>query len=702
MNVATVLQVPRSSLSPPGVAAPASLTAARDSGAFSSLLAGLVSNGETSFLAGLIAEEPVAPSTSANPVPGRAKGKDTKSGENKSSTGKKDEPKAKSGLVQATQQPAIVKPPILLSSVNEDSYSQTSETSPIESPVDAAPDGQATSSGFSAALAPPSPAPKPEEDAVAPSARIAFGLRLTTSQPEASTGIRWSAQEVQTGRALDTKPNISGPESAEANRQSPKISSVPLTGETNSGAASSHLVGNNSELPVAVLSLPSLLPEPSHVNVPDLTLAPGSGGDGIDNAARTLRSTETGLAGGRLPAIAANSPVANDPIQASPGDPANQQDSGRSLTARGGPPEGSDSGSQAAPDSAAAATAVSSLSRPSADAQGANLQAAANQIPSEEDKPQKPSSQNTSSKPADAHDATAVGTSVRVSPKQAEQKPVEELDDAGTAPTARRSPIEARRDLYESSHNGSGENAGTLEPQGRPAQAPAVTDARPGRSVGDPSGATSSQATQMRLSRAAASQATPSQATPAQTTLALATPAQATPAQTTPALATPAQATPGQATAPQATKISNEPEINAPPQPQPARQISLKLTGEDSSSVNVEFSEKAGKVQVAVRTSDPDLAKSLRTDLGDLVGRLESKGFKTEAWVPTALRHMPAVAPGQSSSSNSQGGERQAGSGTGQRQERPGQNGSNQRQQARWKAQLEETLSTEETRTNNE
>jgi hypothetical protein len=118
--------------------------------------------------------------------------------------------------------------------------------------------------------------------------------------------------------------------------------------------------------------------------------------------------------------------------------------------------------------------------------------------------------------------------------------------------------------------------------------------------------------------------------------------------------------------------------------------------------VNVEVSERAGKVQVAVRTADPDLAKSLRTDLGDLVGRLESKGFKTDAWVPAALRHMPASAPGQSGSSNSQGGERQAGSGTGQRQERQGQNGSNQRQQARWKAQLEETLSTEETRTNNQ
>jgi hypothetical protein len=128
----------------------------------------------------------------------------------------------------------------------------------------------------------------------------------------------------------------------------------------------------------------------------------------------------------------------------------------------------------------------------------------------------------------------------------------------------------------------------------------------------------------------------------------------------------------------------------------------LKLTGDDSSKVTVDLSERAGKVQVSVRTADPELAKSLRGDLGDLVGRLEGKGFKTEAWVPTASRHTPAATPEQSGSSNSQGGERHTGSGTDQRQGRQGQNGSNQRQQARWMAQLDETLSTEETRTNNE
>jgi hypothetical protein len=623
-----------------------------------------------------------------------------------SNTGKKDEPRANSGLVQATQEPAIIKPPILFSFVSEDSYSQNSETSPSEPPADAAPDGQTVSAGFSTNLTSLAAASMPAENEAAPSARIAFGLRLATSNAEASTAIRWSAQETQTGRVLDLKPNTSALDSVEANRQSLKISAVPIAGDTNSGAASRSLIRDNSELPAAAWSLPSLQPEPSHADAPDHALAAVSRGGSVDNAANTLRATLKSLAGDPHPAIATSSRVASDPIQASPGDPVNLQDSGRSITAWGGSLKGPDSDSKPAPGSAATGAAVSSLSETLADAQGANPQVAGNHIITEEDRQQKPNPQNTSSTPTEAQDATAIDAPVRVPPKATEeQKPEEELSAAGTAAIVRRSPIEARRDLYESSHNGGGENAGTSEPEGRPAQASAGTGARTGRSAGEASRATPSPATQISLPPAAASQATPSLSTPSELSQFAASQfaaPQLTPSQLTPSQTTPSQATASQAAASEAARVSDEPEINAAPQPQPARQISLKLTGEDSSSVNVELSEKAGKVQVAVRTSDPDLAKSLRTDLGDLVGRLESKGFKTEAWVPTPLRHMPATAPGQSSSSNSQGGERQAGSGTGQRQERQGQSGSNQRQQARWKAQLEETLSTEETRTNSE
>jgi hypothetical protein len=161
------------------------------------------------------------------------------------------------------------------------------------------------------------------------------------------------------------------------------------------------------------------------------------------------------------------------------------------------------------------------------------------------------------------------------------------------------------------------------------------------------------------------------------------------------------QSTPSQRGASPSTS-ANEIEVSSGSQLQPARQISLLLTGEDATKISVDVSDRGGKVQIAVRSSDPELTRSLRTDLGDLVGRLESRGFKTEAWAPTALRHTSAGAPEQPSSNNGSGQARDSGSGANQRQGRQGQNGSNQRQQARWMAQLNETISKDETRTETE
>jgi hypothetical protein len=148
----------------------------------------------------------------------------------------------------------------------------------------------------------------------------------------------------------------------------------------------------------------------------------------------------------------------------------------------------------------------------------------------------------------------------------------------------------------------------------------------------------------------------------------------------------------------QVLKVASEPEIKVGIAPPPFRQISLKLSTDDSTRVNLDLIEKAGKVQVTVRTPDHELAKSLQTDLGDLIGRLESKGFKTESWIPPTIHQ--AATPAQSTNSN--GGFNQpqhsgAGQGGGQ-QQRHQQNGSNQRQQARWTAQMEETLSADEAR----
>jgi hypothetical protein len=147
-----------------------------------------------------------------------------------------------------------------------------------------------------------------------------------------------------------------------------------------------------------------------------------------------------------------------------------------------------------------------------------------------------------------------------------------------------------------------------------------------------------------------------------------------------------------------APKVASEPEIKMGVAPPITRQISLNLSSNDSTQVNIGFTERAGKVLVAVRTPDTDLAQSLRTDLGDLVGRLEAKGFKTETWTP-ALAHAAEAAPSQFSNSNAGFNQPQhSGPGSGGGQQRQGQNGPTQRQKARWAAQLKETISADENR----
>jgi hypothetical protein len=153
-----------------------------------------------------------------------------------------------------------------------------------------------------------------------------------------------------------------------------------------------------------------------------------------------------------------------------------------------------------------------------------------------------------------------------------------------------------------------------------------------------------------------------------------------------------------------ARKVVSDPERSSPLQPQPARNISLKLTGPDSARVDLQLTERAGRMQIAVRTPDHALAKSMQTDLSELVGRLENRGFKAEAWIPASGRHTEAAgALHQSSQADGQNQpERHSGgSGSGPQHQRHDRNESNPRQQARWKAQLEETTSEEETRMEN-
>ena len=121
------------------------------------------------------------------------------------------------------------------------------------------------------------------------------------------------------------------------------------------------------------------------------------------------------------------------------------------------------------------------------------------------------------------------------------------------------------------------------------------------------------------------------------------------------------------------------------------REISLKLH-DNSGQVNIQFAERAGHVQVAVRTPNQELTKSLQTNLGDLVGRLEEKGFKTETWVPAAGPHAPGALAGGNNLGNRQDQPGHSGSWTGGEQGRQDQQESGRRQQPRWMNEFEQML----------
>lgn len=65
-----------------------------------------------------------------------------------------------------------------------------------------------------------------------------------------------------------------------------------------------------------------------------------------------------------------------------------------------------------------------------------------------------------------------------------------------------------------------------------------------------------------------------------------------------------------------------------------ARDITLRLTADNQSTVEVRLSERAGEVRIAVRSADPEMAESMRARLPELVDRLGARGFETEIWRP--------------------------------------------------------------------
>jgi hypothetical protein len=154
------------------------------------------------------------------------------------------------------------------------------------------------------------------------------------------------------------------------------------------------------------------------------------------------------------------------------------------------------------------------------------------------------------------------------------------------------------------------------------------------------------------------------------------------------------------AEAPRATTTA-QPEAPAGPQDtsktqQPLNEISIHLPG-GGSKVDVRILDRGGNVQIAVRTPDDHLSDSLRQNIGDLVTRLEHKGYETEAWVPhtgaPAIESAGHVAADSNRGQSFQG--RQSDSSAGQNrggQDQSGQGGRRRNPRPQWLEEFEQSF----------
>jgi hypothetical protein len=130
------------------------------------------------------------------------------------------------------------------------------------------------------------------------------------------------------------------------------------------------------------------------------------------------------------------------------------------------------------------------------------------------------------------------------------------------------------------------------------------------------------------------------------------------------------------------------------PSGESVRDISLRLSDGEQGSVQVRFSERAGELQVSVRTPDTDLSRGLRDGLSDLVGRLQSNGYRAETWQPSGSGDFTGQergqdAPPQGGSSHGRSG---GGSGSGAGQQNPHDQQQPDDQTPKWVREMESSI----------
>ena len=76
----------------------------------------------------------------------------------------------------------------------------------------------------------------------------------------------------------------------------------------------------------------------------------------------------------------------------------------------------------------------------------------------------------------------------------------------------------------------------------------------------------------------------------------------------------------------------------------PLRDVQVQLGGGGQERVDVRLVDRSGELHVAVRATSDNMTKDLREGLSELVGKLESTGYRTEVWRPGAVSAVTAAA----------------------------------------------------------
>lgn len=91
---------------------------------------------------------------------------------------------------------------------------------------------------------------------------------------------------------------------------------------------------------------------------------------------------------------------------------------------------------------------------------------------------------------------------------------------------------------------------------------------------------------------------------------------------------------------------------DTPAAPQAKTDITFRLQGQSGETVSVRVSDRAGDIQIAVRSTDPATAATLRHDLPTLQSGLERAGWHMESTgastPPAAAMHQPGRGDGSS------------------------------------------------------